>query len=401
MIKRSDFPILTKKIVGRPLVYFDNAATTQKPLAVIKATSEYYSKFNSNVHRGINPLAEEATKRYEKSRDIIAAFISAKRAEVIFTRGATESINLVARSWGEANLKKSDILVLSIAEHHSNIVPWLQLKTKIGFKILYIPIKVDGRLDLMAAQKIILQPGVKFLGLSYASNVLGIVNPIKKIVKLARAHGIITLIDATQVLAHQPVNVHDLDCSFLVFSGHKMLGPTGTGVLYGKRELLAAMPPFLGGGDMISTVSLDSFTPNILPYKFEAGTPNIAGVIGLAAACQYLSDLGWAEIRAKEKELEQYFLDKIKTLKFIRILGTAEPKLPIFSLIVEGIHPHDAADLLGQEGIILRAGQHCAEPLHNHLGCSASLRASLNFYNTKREIDFFIKKLIELKKKFN
>ncbi|MFA5886570.1 MAG: SufS family cysteine desulfurase [Patescibacteria group bacterium] len=400
MIKRSDFPILTKKIVGRPLVYFDNAATTQKPLSVIKATSEYYSKFNSNVHRGINPLAEEATKRYEESRDIIAAFISAHREEVIFTRGATESINLVARSWGEANLKKSDTLVLSVAEHHSNIVPWLQLQIKIGFKILYIPIKADGRLDFVAAKKIILQPGVKFLGLSYASNVLGIVNPIKKIVKLAQAHSIITLIDATQVLAHQLVNVRDLGCSFLVFSGHKMLGPTGTGVLYGKRELLAAMPPFLGGGDMISTVSLDSFTPNVLPYKFEAGTPNIAGVIGLAAACRYLSNLGWSEIRAKEKELKQYFLDKIKTLKFIKILGTAGPKLPIFSLIVEGIHPHDAADLLGQEGIILRAGQHCAEPLHNHLGYSASLRASLNFYNTKREIDFFIRKLIELKKKF-
>lgn len=401
MIKRGDFPILGRKINGRPLVYFDNAATTQKPTLVIKTTLDYYSFFNSNVHRGINPLAEEATKLYEQSRDIIAEFISAQREEIVFTRGATESINLVARTWGETNLTKTDTIVLSIMEHHSNLVPWLQLQAKIGFKIVYLPVKDSGELDILAAKKIISQKKVKFLSLSYASNVLGVVNPIKEIIKLAKSRGVITLVDATQVLAHFKIKVKDLGCDFLVFSGHKMLGPTGTGVLYGQQELLASMPPFLGGGDMISSVSLSSFTTNVLPYKFEAGTPNIAGVIGLGAACKYLSGLGWPAIQAQEKELTAYFLNKLKPLKFIKLIGTAKPKLPVFSLVIKGIHPHDAADILGQEGIILRAGLHCAEPLHERFGLIATLRASLSFYNTKKEIDFFIKKLIELNKSFN
>jgi cysteine desulfurase/selenocysteine lyase len=401
MIKRSDFPILARKVLGHSLVYFDNAATTQKPLSVIKSQTDFYAYYNSNVHRGINPLAEEATNCYEQARSLVAEFIGASREEIIFTKGATEAINLVARSWGETNLTARDTVVLSLAEHHSNIVPWLQLQAQLHFKIVYLPLTPKGELDLVAAIKILNQPRVKFLGLTYISNVLGIINPLKKILKLAESRGIVSLVDATQALAHRPIRVKALGCSFLVFSGHKMLGPTGTGVLYGQRALLAAMPPFLGGGDMINSVSTTNFTTNDLPYKFEAGTPNIAGVIGLGAACQYLNHLGWPEIMAQEAKLSRYFLQQLQPLKFVRILGSSRQRLPVFSLVIAGIHPHDAADILGQEGIILRAGQHCAEPLHRHLGLHASLRASLSFYNTTAEIDYFVKKLKELYKKFN
>lgn len=400
MIKRQDFPILKKKINGRTMVYFDNAATAQKPLAVIKATDEYYRQHNSNVHRGLNPLAEEATRRYEAARDLVADYISADREEIIFTRGATEGINLVARTWGEANLKKGDIVVLSLAEHHANIVPWLQLKEKIGIKLSYIPVKADGSLNIPDAKKLLVRPRVKLLTITQASNVLGILNPVKKLVALAKSRKIITLVDAAQSATHGPINVRAMDCDFLVFSGHKIWGPTGVGVLYGRREILEAMPPFLGGGDMISEVQTDRFGTNVLPYKFEAGTPNIAGVIGLGAAISYINKLGWSAITRQEKKLSAYFLKKISALKFVKILGTAKPKLPVFSLIIKDLHPHDAADLLGQEGIILRAGHHCAQPLHDHFGVPATLRASLSFYNTTAEIDYFIKKLKELHRAF-
>ncbi len=382
------------------MVYFDNAATAQKPLAVIKATDEYYRKYNANVHRGFNPLAEEATLRYEAARSDIAAFINAAREEVVFTKGATEGINLVVRTWGEANLKKGDIVVLSIAEHHANIVPWLQLKDKLGVKLSYIPVKADGALDMAAARKLIFRPRVKLLAVSQASNVLGILNPVKKLITWAQARNITTLIDAAQSITHVKVNVRSLGCDFLVFSGHKIWGPTGIGVLYGRREVLAKMPPFLGGGDMISAVYIDHFTTNELPYKFEAGTPNIAGAIGLAAACRYVNKVGWKNIAAQEKKMTAYFLKKVVPLKFVKILGTAKPKLPVFSLIIAGVHPHDAADLLGEEGIILRAGHHCAQPIHDNFGVPASLRASLSFYNTTAEIDFFVKKLKELHRAF-
>jgi cysteine desulfurase/selenocysteine lyase len=400
MIKRRDFPILQRQINGHPLIYFDNAATSQKPQAVIDATSNFYTHSNANVHRGINPLAEEATKAYEASRDVVAEFIGAAREEVIFTRGATEGINLVARTWGEANLRAGDLVVLSLAEHHSNIVPWLQLQERIGIKLLYLPIKKDGALDLPAAQKLLARPRVKLLALTQASNVLGIVNPVKRLIAIAHQQGIVTLIDAAQSVAHLPLKVKNLGCDFLVFSGHKILGPTGTGVLYGRREILEAMPPFLGGGDMIKSVHTDYFTPNELPYKFEAGTPNIAGVIGLVAALQYINKLGWTAITKQEKILTDYFLAELQALSFVRVLGTTQPKLPVFSLAIDHIHPHDAADILGQEGIILRAGHHCAQPLHDAFELPATLRASLSFYNTTAEIDIFIKKLKTLYRAF-
>jgi cysteine desulfurase/selenocysteine lyase len=400
MIKRSDFPILKRKINGHDLVYFDNAATSQKPQSVIKAESDFYSYSNANVHRGLNPLAEEATKQYEASRQVVADFIGSKREEIIFTRGATEGINLVARTWGEANLRVGDIVVLSLAEHHANIVPWLQLKDKLGIKLLYIPLKNSGELDLVAAGKLLARPRVKLLAITQASNVLGLINPVKRLVALAHHYGVTTLVDAAQSIAHLPVKVKNLDCDFLVFSGHKILGPTGTGVLYGRREILETMPPFLGGGDMISSVYTDHFMPNALPYKFEAGTPNIVGVIGLAAAIQYINKLGWVEITKQEKKLTAYFLAQIKPLSFVKILGQGPAKLPVFSLAIKGIHPHDAADILGQEGIVLRAGHHCAQPLHDAYGLSATLRASLSFYNTTAEISVFIKKLKILFKAF-
>ena len=293
MIKRSDFPILQKKIKGHQMLYFDNAATTQKPEAVIKAMNNFYLHSNSNVHRSLNPLAEEATKLYEDARGVVANFISASREEIIFTRGTTEGINLIARTWGESNLKKGDIVVLCITEHHSNIVPWLQLKEKLGIKLAYLPLKINGDLDLVSAKKILSRPRVKLLTLTQASNVLGILNPIKTLITLAHSKNIITIIDAAQSIAHVPVNVHSLNCDFLVFSSHKIYGPTGIGVLYGRKSLLEKMPPFLGGGDMIRSVYQDHFINNDLPYKFEAGTPAIAEAIGLAVAINYLKKLGW------------------------------------------------------------------------------------------------------------
>jgi cysteine desulfurase/selenocysteine lyase len=400
MIKRTDFPILDKKINGHQLVYFDNASTAQKSRFVIEAVSNFYKNDNANVHRGLNPLADEATKKYEAARSLTADFINAQRTEIIFTSGATAGINLVARSWGETNLKVGDIIILSIAEHHANIVPWLQLQEKIGIKLEYIPLKKDGSWDLAAAQKLLAKRRVKLLAVSQVSNVLGIINPVAKLIKLAKQKGIVTLVDAAQSIVHFKINVKQIACDFLVFSGHKLGGPTGIGVLYGRQEILESMPPFMGGGDMISFVKTDSFGVNELPYKFEAGTPNIAGAIGLGRALQYLNSVGYRAIIKQEKILTTYFLNKIKKLESVKILGAAKSKLPIFSLAIKGIHPHDASDILGQQGIILRAGHHCAEPLHNYLDISASLRASLSFYNTKAEIDYFISSLSELIKAF-
>lgn len=399
-MNRQDFPILRRKIKGHPLIYFDNAATMQKPRAVIKAISRYYEHSNANVHRGLNPLSLEATKLYENARQSVADFISARPEEIIFTRNATEGINLVARSWGENNLGRGQIVVLSQAEHHANIVPWLQLKEKLGIRLVYLPIKADGSLDLKAAQKIIARPGVKFLSLTQASNVLGVVNSLKALIKTARQKGIVTLIDACQSSAHLKINVRDLASDFLVLSGHKLGAPTGIGLLYGRKEILADLDPFLGGGGMIAEVYEDKFIPREAPYKFEAGTPAISGAIGLAAACDYLKKLG-KKREVYEKKLSAYFLKKLSVYPFIKMFGTAKPKLSIFSLTVKRLHPHDLADLLGQEGIIVRAGQHCAQPLHDAFSLSSTLRVSLSFYNTTAEIDFFFKKLEEIYSAFN
>lgn len=392
MINRQDFPILIKK----DLIYFDNAATSLKPESVILAVADYYNNYGTSVHRGLSPLAESTTDLYEDTRKIVASFIKAKPAEIIFTSGATMSINLVARTWGEANLKKDDVVVLSIAEHHANIVPWLQLQDKIGINIQYIPLLDNGELDLIAAKKILNLESVKLLAITQASNVLGIINPIKELIAEANKKNIITLVDATLSAAHTPVDVLDLACDFLVFSAHKILGPTGVGILYGRLELLNNMPPFLGGGSMISSVTQNNFTSADSPYKFEAGTPNIAGVIGFGEACRYIQNLGWKTIQVQEKLLTNYFLSAISQLDFVTVLGESDNKLPVFSLILQGIHPHDAADLLGQEGIILRAGHHCAQPLHDYFKVPATLRVSLSFYNTTAEIDIFITKLKDL-----
>lgn len=401
MINRKDFPILEKKINGKSMIYFDNSATTQKPLQVINSVMDFYSDKNSNVHRGINPLSQEATKLYESSREVIANFINAKTEEIIFTKNSTESINLVVKTYCEDNLKKGDIVVLSISEHHANIVPWLQLQSKMGIKIEYIPLLDSGELDYKKAEELLNKNGVKFLSITEVSNVLGILNDIKKLIKIANKKNIITLVDAAQSIAHKKTNAKDLNCDFLVFSGHKIFAPSGTGVLYGKKEILENMREWNGGGDMILEVHKDRFTSNIIPYKFEAGTPNIEGAIGLSEAIKYISKIGFEKIEKEEKELTKYFFEKIKKLKFIKIFGNIEKnKLPIFSIEIEGVHAHDASDLLGQEGIILRAGHHCAQPLHEYLGVRSTLRASLSFYNNKKEIDIFIKKIEELYNSF-
>lgn len=398
---RDDFPILKRKIRGCALVYFDNAASMQKPQAVISALNSFYSQHYANIHRAIYPLAEQATELYEGSRQTVASFIGASPEEVIFTKGATEGINLVARSWGEANLHAGDRIVLTRAEHHANLVPWLQLKDKLGIKLEFIELKKDGSLDLESARKKINLSRVKMLSITQASNVLGVVYPVEKLIRLARLRKIVTLIDASQSVAHLPIKVKRLDSDFLVFSGHKLGGPTGIGVLYGRREILDNLAPFLGGGDMIESVKYDSYTVAPAPQKFEAGTPPIAGAIGLAAACRYFEGLGWKKIQDREDELTNYFRQQLKQFPFIRLIGNAKNRLPVFSLVIEGLHPHDAADWLGQEGIALRAGFHCAEPLHSYYGIGATLRASLSVYNTKSEIDYFFKKITELYIIFN
>jgi cysteine desulfurase/selenocysteine lyase len=401
MSHRSDFPILNKTINGETIVYFDNAATTQKPQIVIDAVSNFYTNSNANVHRGINPLAEEATKLYEDARATVAQFIGAGSKEIIFTRGTTESINLVARAWGEASLQAGDIVVLSQAEHHANYVPWLQLKEKLGIKLAVIPVLASGELDLQAAKKLLAEPRVKLLTLSQASNVLGIINPIKELFAEARDLGIVTLLDAAQTVGHLPIDVLDLHCDFLAASAHKLYGPTGVGILFGRAELLAKMPPFLGGGGMIASVATDSFVAGPVPEKFEAGTPPIAEAIGMAAACDYIKQVSWTEIIKQEETLTEYATQKLVERPYIKLLGTALKRLPVFSLVINDLHAHDLADLLGQAGFITRAGHHCAQPLHDSLGVVASLRLSLSFYNTTEELDRFFSALDQVYQSFN
>lgn len=401
MIRLSDFPILNTKINGQPLVYFDNAATTQKPKVVIDAITDYYLYDNANLHSSINPLGERVLKKYQESREVVADFISASSEEIVFTSGATAGINLIAKTWGEANLSAGDVVILSIAEHHANIVPWLQLKERKKIKIKYINLLSDGSFDLNSAKKLLSLPKVKLLSLANVSNVLGIINPIEKIIKLAQSKNIITVVDASSGISHFQTDVKKIGCDFLVFSGHKLYGPTGIGVLYGRKELLDDLKPLFGGGGIIERVTLDSFTTITTPDKFEAGTPNIEGVIALAAACRYLKKLSWAVINKKEQELSNYFIQKIKEHKYISLIGDTKLKVPLFSFNILGIHAHDVADFLGQKGIIVRAGQHCAQPLHNFLKLPASIRASLSFYNTEKEIDLFFKALKEVYSYFN
>lgn len=398
---RPDFPLLARRYQDKELIYFDNAATTPKPRAVIEAVSSYYHLHNANIHRGPNFLAEEATNLFEKARKLVADFIGAKSQEIIFTSGATAGFNLLARVLGETSLKKGDVIAISRAEHHANIIPWLQLKEKIGIKLKYIEINEAGDLDSKSLERALSDSQLRVLSLTQASNVLGRLYDLKPILAKAKEMGAITIVDAAQSVVHQRINVKDLGTDFLVFSGHKLFAPAGTGVLYGRLEILEKMPPFFGGGNMMNEVKEQSFIVNETPFKFEAGTPNIEGVIGLGAACLYLKKIGWEEINKKESKLVKYFLNCLQDYPFLKLLGGVENCLPLFAFALEGVHPHDVADLLGEQGIIVRAGHHCAQVLHSSLKVSASLRASLAFYNTSHEIDKFLEALKKIKIAFN
>lgn len=392
---RRDFPVLNQAHHDNvPLVYLDNAATSQKPEPVIRAIDEYYRNYNANIHRGIHKLAEAATAAYESARERVRAFINAASSrEIIFTRNTTEAINLVAHTWARAHLREGDVIILSEMEHHSNLVPWQILAAERGVRLEFIPITEDGHLDLNAFDHLLeLQP--KLVSLVHMSNVLGTINPIAEIVARAHAAGAVVLVDGAQSVPHLPVDVRALDCDFLAFSGHKMCGPTGIGVLYGKRALLEAMPPFLGGGDMIKRVYLREFRPNDLPWKFEAGTPAIAEGIGLGAAVDYLSKLGMAEVHAHEQALVRYAMEQLSAIKGLRILGpAANERGGVVAFTVEGIHPHDISQLLDRDGIAIRAGHHCCMPLHDRLGIVASARASFYVYNTEEEVDLLVRSL--------
>lgn len=399
---RADFPILHQEHhAGVPLVFLDNAASSQKPVQVIEAMNVYYRGYHANVHRGIHKLSEAATTAYEEARNKVQHFIHARsRREIIFTRGTTESINLVAQTWGRANLKAGDVVVSTVMEHHSNIVPWQMLAAEKGFTLQYIPLLADGTLDLEVLQGWLNELPVKLVTVMHASNVLGTVNPVADVARMAHDAGALLLVDGAQSVPHMPVDVQALDCDFLVFSGHKMAAPTGIGVLYGKRALLEAMPPWMGGGDMISTVTLEGSTWNELPYKFEAGTPAIAEVIGLGAAVDYLSALGMEQIHQHEQALTAYALERLAEIPGVTVYGQAAQRGAVASFTVDGIHAHDVAQLLDADGIAVRAGHHCAMPLHSYLGISATARASFYLYNTPQEVDALVTALYHAKNTF-
>lgn len=385
---RQDFPILKEKINGKRLVYLDNAATTQKPKAVIEAVADYYRHDNANIHRGIHTLAERATEGYEKSKSKIARLINAAEEEVVFVRNATEAINLVAFSWGSKNLEAGDTVVLSQMEHHANMIPWQILAVQKSLNLEFVRITEDGQLDLNHLEDLMRQnPGL--LSLVHISNVLGTINPLPQISRLADRYGIPLLVDGAQSLGHLEIDVRKLGLDFFAFTGHKMLGPTGIGVLWAKREHLREMPPFLGGGEMMKRVDWDSFTANEPPWKFEAGTPHIAGAIGLGAAVDYLLGIGLSKIRQHEIELVGYTLEKLTKIDRLRVLGPpeAERRGGLVAFVVDGLHPHDLATVLDTEGIAIRSGHHCAMPLHRQLELPATARASMALYNTREEID--------------
>ena len=384
---REDFPILAQKVYGKPLIYFDNAATTQKPQVVIEVLNRYYSFENANIHRGIHYLSQKATDAYDDARASVQRFLNAKSArEIIFVRGATEGINLAAQSYGRAFLKKGDEILISAMEHHSNIVPWQILSEQIDAKLKVIPINDEGEL-LFAEYEKLLNKKTKLVAIAHLSNALGTINPVKKIIKRAHEMGAVVLIDGAQSAPHLPVDVQALDCDFFVFSGHKIYGPTGIGVLYGKEALLEKMPPYQSGGDMISAVTFEKTIYNKLPFKFEAGTPHIAGVIGLGAAIEYVSQIGLDRIAAYERELLDYATPALSKIKSLRLIGTAKEKASIISFVLGDIHAHDIGTILDQKGIAIRAGHHCAMPVMERFKVPATARASFAFYNTKEEIN--------------
>jgi cysteine desulfurase/selenocysteine lyase len=396
---RDDFPVLRQSVHGKPLIYLDNAATSQKPRLVIEALRDYYERYNSNVHRGLHALAERATKEYERAREKVARFINAPGTEsVIFTRGTTEGINLVAHSWGRVNLKKGDEILTTFMEHHSNTVPWYQACEQTGAVIKRIELTPDGQLD-MASFRAQLSERTKLVAVIHQSNMLGTINPVREIADAAHKVGAVVLVDGAQSVPHMTVDVQALDCDFLAFSGHKMCGPTGSGVLYGRRSLLEAMPPFMGGGEMIREVWFDHATYNDLPYKFEAGTPSIAEAIGLGVAIDYLQKIGMDHVRKHEIEITQYALDRLGELVEANVYGPrdATKRGGVISFTFSDIHPHDLATFFDQDGIAIRAGHHCAMPLHKKLGLSATARASFYLYNTRDEVDALIRTLHKAK----
>ncbi len=398
---RQDFPILHREVNDKPLVYLDNAATTQKPQSVIDTITDYYTSYNSNIHRSSHLLAELATRGYEGTRVKIKSFLNAAEShEIIFTRSATESVNLVAQTWGRQNIKAGDEILVSEMEHHCNIVPWQMLCAEKGARLRVIPINDDGEL-LMDEYASLLNDRTKFVGICHMSNALGTVNPVKDVIALAHVRGIPVLVDAAQSAYHLPIDVQELDADFLVFSGHKLYGPTGIGVLYGKRSFLETMPPWQGGGDMIETVSFtEGTTFNQIPYKFEAGTPHIAGAIGLGAAIDYLTELGMDRVAAYEHELTAYGTESLLAVPGLRMVGTAREKASVFSFTMGDIHPYDIGSLLDEQGIAIRTGQHCAHPVLQRLGVSATARASLALYNTREEIDALVTGLARVRKMF-
>ncbi len=399
---RQDFPVLGREVRPNvPLVYLDSTATSQKPVAVLAAMDDFYRHSNANIHRGIHTLAEEATAMYEKGREQVASFIHAPAAkQIVFTRNASESINLVAYTWGRANLKAGDEIVLTEMEHHSNLVPWQILAAERGVQLEFIPVTADGLLDLEAYHKL-LEGNPKLVAFVHMSNVLGTITPAAEIIRLAHAAGATTLVDGAQSVPHMPVDVQALDADFLAFSAHKMLGPSGIGVLYGKAELLESMPPFLGGGDMIKAVHLHSFTPNSIPHKFEAGTPAIAEAVGFGAAVEYLTGVGMDAVAAHEQKIIAYALERLAEIPGVRVLGpSAEEKGGVAAFIVEGVHPHDVAQILDHYGVAVRAGHHCAQPLHEKFGIPATARASFYLYNTLEEVDKLVAAIYQVKKIF-
>ncbi|PYQ11725.1 MAG: cysteine desulfurase CsdA [Acidobacteria bacterium] len=384
---RRDFPILHQEVHGRPLVYLDNAATTQKPKAVLEVLQRYYTQDNANIHRGVHELSQRATAAYEGAREKVQRFLNAASSrEIIFVRGTTEAINLVAHSFGGANVREGDEILVSTMEHHSNIVPWQILCDAKKARLRVIPVSDRGELEMESFDRL-LSPKTRLVSVAHLSNALGTLNPVKQIIRKAHARGIPVLLDGAQAAARVKLDVRDLDCDFYALSGHKLYGPTGIGVLYGKADHLEAMPPFMGGGDMISSVTFERTTYNKLPYKFEAGTPHIAGVIALGAAVDYVDSIGLEAIASHEEELLHRATEGVLSIPGLRVIGTAKEKAGILSFVMEGIHPHDLGTILDQQGIAIRAGHHCTQPLMERFGIPATARASFGMYNTPQEVD--------------
>ena len=387
---RRDFPILHQQVHGKPLVYLDNAATTQKPLAVIEAISDYYRHDNSNIHRGVHTLSERATEAYEKVRAAAQKFLNAASTkEIIFVRGTTEAINLVAQTYGRKNINSGDEVLITALEHHSNIVPWQLLCDEKGARLRVAPINDSGELLLDEFEKL-LNPKTKIVAIGHLSNALGTINPVREIVRMAHARNIPVLVDGAQAAPRMQVDVQELDCDFYALSGHKLYGPTGIGILYGKMELLEAMPPYQGGGDMIASVTFEKTVYNRLPYKFEAGTPNIADTIGLGAAIEYLNSLGLEQIEQHEAGLLNYATQAVSAIPGVRLVGTAKEKAGVLSFVMDEIHPHDIGTILDSEGIAVRTGHHCAQPVMQRFNIPATARASFGLYNTPQEIDALV-----------